>query len=124
VDGDGTYDWSNDTTGVAQWTYDTPGNYTAKLRVTDNIGDFATATVAVEVKPKPPNMKPVADAGDDEEVEQGDPVEFVMAGYDPDGIIVPGHDPPHLLRPGGVHRHVEGHRRRGRYRDRQPDHHG
>jgi hypothetical protein len=88
VDGDGTYDWWNATTGVAQWTYDTAGNYTAKLRVTDNIGDFATATVAVEVQPKPPNMTPVADAGEDVTVEQGDPVEFVMAGYDPDGIVV------------------------------------
>ncbi|UCC93044.1 MAG: PKD domain-containing protein, partial [Thermoplasmata archaeon] len=88
VDGDGTYDWWNETTGVAQWTYDTAGNYTAKLRVTDNFGDFATATVAVEVQPKPPNMLPVADAGEDVTVEQGDPVEFVMAGYDPDGVVV------------------------------------
>jgi hypothetical protein len=88
VDGDGTYDWWNETTGVAQWTYDTRGNFTAKLRVTDNIGDFATATVAVEVQPRPPNMLPVADAGEDVTVEQGDPVEFVMAGYDPDGIVV------------------------------------
>ncbi|MCK5253581.1 MAG: PKD domain-containing protein, partial [Thermoplasmata archaeon] len=87
-DGDGTYDWSNDTTGVAQWIYDTPGNYTAKLRATDNIGDFATATVGVEVQDRPPNMLPVADAGDDVDVEQGDPVEFVMAGFDPDGTIV------------------------------------
>ncbi len=87
-DGDGTYDWSNATTGVATWTYDTAGNYTAKLRAEDNIGDFATATVAVEVRPQPPNQPPVADAGDDEEVFQGDAVEFVMAGYDPDGIVV------------------------------------
>ncbi|MCJ2539698.1 MAG: PKD domain-containing protein, partial [Candidatus Thermoplasmatota archaeon] len=65
-----------------------PGNYTAKLRATDNIGDVATATVGVELQDRPPNMLPVADAGDDVDVEQGDPVEFVMAGYDPDGTIV------------------------------------
>ena len=87
-DGDGTYDWSNGTTGRAHWTYDTPGNYTAKLRVTDNIGDFATATVSVEVRPRPPNQDPIADAGADIEVDQGDPVEFLMAGFDPDGTVV------------------------------------
>jgi len=87
-DGDGTYDWSNRSTGVAQWTFDTAGNYTAKFRATDNIGDFATAEVSVEVRPRPANVPPVADAGDDVTVEQGDPVEFVMAGYDLDGQIV------------------------------------
>jgi len=86
--GDGTYDWSNETTGVAQHIYDSAGNYTAKLRATDNIGEFATATVSVEVQARPPNMLPMADAGDDVTVEQGDPVEFVMAGFDPDGSIV------------------------------------
>jgi hypothetical protein len=86
-DGDGTYDWSNTSTGVAQHVYDTPGNYTAKIRATDNIGEFATATISVEVQPRPVNQPPVADAGEDVTVEQGDPVEFVMAGYDPDGTI-------------------------------------
>ncbi len=85
---DGTYDWSNASTGVAQHVYDTAGNYTARFRATDNIGDFSTATISVEVRPKPANLRPIADAGDDVTVEQGDPVEFVMAGFDPDGIIV------------------------------------
>ncbi len=85
---DGTYDWFNTSTGVAQHVYDTPGNYTARFRATDNLGDFATDTVAVEVQPRPANVPPVADAGDDVTVEQGDPVEFVMAGYDPDGTVV------------------------------------
>jgi len=87
-DGDGTYDWSNGTTGRALWTYETPGNFTAKLRVTDNIGASATATVSVEVRPRPPNQEPVADAGADLEVDQGDPVEFLMAGSDLDGMVV------------------------------------
>ncbi len=87
-DGDGTYDWSNDTTGRAQWTYDTAGNYTAGFRATDNMGDFATDSVSVEVKPRPPNQPPTANAGADIEVDQGDPVEFLMAGFDPDGSIV------------------------------------
>ncbi|NIP36060.1 MAG: PKD domain-containing protein, partial [Thermoplasmata archaeon] len=50
---DGTYDWSNASTGVAQHVYDTAGNYTARFRATDNIGDFSTATISVEVRPKP-----------------------------------------------------------------------
>ncbi len=87
-DGDGTYDWSNDTTGRAQWTFDTAGNHTAGFRATDNMGDFATDSVSVEVRPKPPNQPPTADAGADIEVDQGDPVEFLMAGFDPDGSIV------------------------------------
>jgi hypothetical protein len=86
-DGDGVYDWFNETTGEALWTYDEEGCFTAKLRVTDNVGEFATDSVSVVVNPKPPNEPPVAIAGDDIEVDQGDPVEFIMGGYDPDGTV-------------------------------------
>ena len=87
-DGDGTYDWRNATSGVATWTPKTAGNFTAKLRATDNAGEFGTDTTRVTVRPLPPNARPVASAGDDITVIQCDPVEFVAAGYDPDGRIV------------------------------------
>ena len=37
-DGDGTYDWSSDTTGNTSHTYNTAGTHTASLRVTDSTG--------------------------------------------------------------------------------------
>jgi hypothetical protein len=87
-DGDGTYDSRNMTSGVATWTPKVAGNFTAKLRATDNAGEHGTATTRVTVRPLPPNASPVASAGEDATVIQGDPVEFVAAGYDPDGRVV------------------------------------
>ena len=37
-DGDGTYDWSSETTGNTSHTYNTAGTHTASLRVTDSTG--------------------------------------------------------------------------------------
>ena len=48
-DGDGSYDWSSTTSGVAAHSYDEAGTYTARLRVTDDTGYTATdeATVVI-----------------------------------------------------------------------------
>ena len=87
LDGDGEVDWSNAITGEAQWTYEVAGNFTAKLRATDDGGAFTTDSVSVEVRARSPNQPPVVDAGGNVTVVQGDMVEFFMVGYDPDGVI-------------------------------------
>ncbi len=48
-DGDGTYDYSNTTSGEATWTYPADGEYVARLKVTDEEGStsFDTVTIAV-----------------------------------------------------------------------------
>jgi len=48
-DGDGTYDWSSPTTGVTTHSYDSPGTYYAKLRVTDDGGGKGFDTVEIRV---------------------------------------------------------------------------
>lgn len=47
--GDGIYDWSSTDTGVTTHSFDTVGNYTATLRVTDDEGFSATAKMDVYV---------------------------------------------------------------------------
>ena len=47
--GDGIYDWSSATTGVAALTYSAPGQYDAVLRVTDDDGLTNTDTVTIDV---------------------------------------------------------------------------
>jgi len=86
-DGDGTYDWSSNSTGVAEWTYGLPGNYTAVFQATDDEGASANDSVPVVVLPRPSNMAPVAYAGVDVVADQGDAVEFLMTGNDFDGSI-------------------------------------
>lgn len=50
-DGDGTYEFISNTTGVTPHLYSTPGIYTARLRVKDNDNNMGTDTVRIEVKP-------------------------------------------------------------------------
>ena len=96
VDGDGIYDWRDLTTGETTWTFNTPGNYTSVLRVTDDYGDSTIESLHVEVRaktvveppPDPTNLPPIANAGSDAEVNVGDYIEFLMTGIDPDGTIV------------------------------------
>ncbi len=49
-DGDGTYDWSSTANGVTTYKYDTPGTYTAILRVTDNEGATSTSSITVVIE--------------------------------------------------------------------------
>lgn len=61
-DGDGSYDFSG-TGATAQHIYDTTGNYTAVLRVTDDEGDTGTASQPVSVgdPPTPASLMTVPD---------------------------------------------------------------
>lgn len=48
--GDGTFDWSSNLTPSVNHSYNTPAEYTATLRVRDNLGATATNSVSVSVK--------------------------------------------------------------------------
>ena len=91
-----TYFWTMDTSPAgwggniinpdrvsAQFFADTPGTYEAQVTVSD--GEYSSSdTVLINVDE--PNDQPVANAGFDENVDQGDPVSLDGAGsYDPDG---------------------------------------
>ncbi|HEY0974574.1 MAG TPA: PKD domain-containing protein [Solimonas sp.] len=60
------------------------------LQVTDDQGATASATVAIDVRPRPdtPNLTPVADAGPDQSVLSGAAVTLAGTASDPDGTIV------------------------------------
>jgi PKD repeat protein len=87
---DGTYDTSSSGPGATH-TYDTPGTYTVRLRVTDNNGATATDTLTVQVSAAGANMAPVADPGSDQTLLFAAPsvdVDFDGSGSDdPDGSI-------------------------------------
>jgi uncharacterized repeat protein (TIGR01451 family) len=53
---DGTWDTNATSSPTASHTYVTPGTYTAKLRVTDNEGDFDEVTRTITVAPKLPDL--------------------------------------------------------------------
>ena len=48
-DGNGIYDWSSKTNGLYMFTYNKPGTYAAKLRVTDNLGFTGTNVLNITV---------------------------------------------------------------------------
>ncbi|HRR98918.1 MAG TPA: PKD domain-containing protein [Candidatus Sumerlaeia bacterium] len=48
--GDEIYDWSSNLTATVSHSYNTPAEYTATLRVTDNLGATATSSVPISVK--------------------------------------------------------------------------
>ena len=61
-DGDGTYDWSSESTGITNYTYTTEGTYYAFFRVTDDIGLTATAKAVTTVIRAGPKGSPTANA--------------------------------------------------------------
>jgi flagellar hook assembly protein FlgD len=48
-DGDGVWDWTSDSTGNSQYTYDTPGTYKARLQVVDSNGLTTDSTITIKV---------------------------------------------------------------------------
>lgn len=67
----------------AQFFADTPGTYEAQVTVSD--GEYSSSD-SVFINVDEPNDQPVANAGFDENVDQGDPVSLDGSGsYDPDG---------------------------------------
>ncbi|MCK5396780.1 MAG: PKD domain-containing protein [Thermoplasmata archaeon] len=54
-DGNGVFDWNNTEEGQASYIYQTLGNYTATLRITDNDNATATDTCTISVQPLPAN---------------------------------------------------------------------
>jgi glucose/arabinose dehydrogenase len=60
LDGDGAYD--DAATATATFTYTVQGSYTARLRVTDNAGSSATASVTITVGNTPPTANIVSPA--------------------------------------------------------------
>jgi PKD repeat protein len=48
-DGDGTYDWSSEKTGILNHNFDAEGEYNAKLKVTDDSGSSATDIVVITI---------------------------------------------------------------------------
>jgi PKD repeat protein len=100
TDSDGTivsWSWAFDDGGTSSLqspshTYATPGNYTARLEVTDNQGNTGVDTIDITVSDPPPppsNEPPTASAN--ASVTSGDAaleVDFTGSGSDTDGTIV------------------------------------
>jgi len=84
---DGTIDWTSNTTGKTKHTYTTVRVYTARLRVTDEVGATAEDTTTITVNDKP-NNPPEASSGGDISVFAGQPATFHGTGSDTDGQIV------------------------------------
>ncbi|MEM2900006.1 MAG: PKD domain-containing protein, partial [Thermoplasmata archaeon] len=86
-DGDGTYDWSNTTNITVTYVYNTVGIYTARLRVTDNLGLTANATIKVTITEGEPVL-PIANAGDAITVYVNTQVQFVGTGSSPASVPI------------------------------------
>ncbi|MCF6286374.1 MAG: PKD domain-containing protein, partial [Candidatus Hydrogenedentes bacterium] len=63
-DNDGTFDWYSETGGNAAHIYTVPGIHRPTLRVTDNLGQQDSDTVAVDVQRTGPTAMPAADAAE------------------------------------------------------------
>ncbi|GAB4249263.1 PKD domain-containing protein [Deferrisoma sp.] len=87
-EGDGTFDYSSTTSGNTSHTYDTPGEYQAVFRVTDNSGQSATAVAAATVVRAGPPGSPTATAS--ASPTRGTApltVTFTASATDPDGDV-------------------------------------
>jgi uncharacterized repeat protein (TIGR01451 family) len=56
-DDNGSWDTSPSASPSASHTYANPGTYTARLRVTDNGGDYDETTRTITISPRPPDLK-------------------------------------------------------------------
>jgi PKD repeat protein len=84
-EGDAIYDWSSDKNGPVNHSYDSPGLYRARFRVTDDRGGLAVDSCNVSIIYS--NRPPMADAGDNRSLFTGE--KCVLDGtssYDPDEI--------------------------------------
>lgn len=80
---DGVFDYSNPSSGNASHTY-ASGNYTAKLRVTDDDGAIGLAAVQLAIDS---NSSPTATIVSASPQQDGVPVNFIANGSDVDGTI-------------------------------------
>ena len=81
--GDGTFDVTETVGGNQTFTYTAPGQYTARLRVTDSLGESAIGTVQINVGNRPPDVAAEASPSN------GAPplaVNFVASATDSNGI--------------------------------------
>lgn len=81
---DGVFDYSDATSATTQFTYTTPGLYTARLRVTDNDGLIAEDTVTIAVGEPPILNASVAPLTGTAPLE----VTYTASATDPDGTVV------------------------------------
>ncbi len=86
-DGDGTWDWSSTSSGVANHTYTTIGTYVAKLRVKDNDGATTIASRTITVNPLP-NVAPVVEIAYHGDAIVSKPLYLNGTATDEDGTIV------------------------------------
>jgi PKD repeat protein len=88
-DGNGTFDWSSTTSGNTTYNYENVGTYQAIFKVTDNIGQTATASAYTTVVNTGPSGSPTATASANP-IEGDAPltVNFSGSGTDPEGNIV------------------------------------
>ncbi len=85
-DGNGTYDWSSDSTAQAEYAYPSAPTqtYLARLRATDDDGNTGERPVDVLVT----NHGPIVDPGGPYTVKINVPLLFAGSAIDPDGEIV------------------------------------
>ncbi|MFH1229481.1 MAG: M14 family zinc carboxypeptidase [Candidatus Aenigmatarchaeota archaeon] len=89
--GDGTYDWKFTTDGKTSRTY-TAGTYTAKLRVTDDMGATATDTVTITATASSPTCSDVYDGTSDSSTGSnvGNHINIVDGDWNTYGVLMDG----------------------------------
>lgn len=85
-DGDGEFDWYSANTGMTTHFYKTPGEYEARLKVTDDIDAWTVATQNITILEEIKHP-PIADAGSGQTAPVGQ-ILLKGTGFDSDGIII------------------------------------